>query len=208
MSALAKVEERSVLRPLRELSRLIKFEVESGKRAGIDAYEQAAKPFFQKAGELLLEAKSQLSHGEWLPWVRKQGFSFSESTAREWMAYAKLLPENTAPRGVFDKPLGLREITRPDYDVSAEPSKVAAKELREHVTNRITPGFVDRMAQARADEEKELRLVRELTMQIIDAGYKVLAMKLHPDKGGDTDAMSRLTRSKNRIKRLNSEEGL
>jgi hypothetical protein len=36
-----------------------------------------------KAGELLLEAKEQLAHGEWLPWL-KQHCGFSLSTAERY----------------------------------------------------------------------------------------------------------------------------
>jgi Protein of unknown function (DUF3102) len=207
-TALAPQDDRRVARPLKELSRLIKAEVEAGKRTGLEAYEHAAKPFYQRAGELLIEAKSQLSQGEWLPWLQRQGFGFTTRTAQNWIRYAEEIQQKRRPPTLFDKPPTLSEIAQPNYDFSLRPSAQAKKEIQDHVTNRITPGFVDRMAQARAEEEKELRLVRELTIQLIDAGYKVLSMKLHPDRGGEADAMSRLTRAKNRIKRLNMEEGL
>jgi hypothetical protein len=33
-----------------------------------------------------------------------------------------------------------------------------------------------------------------LALQLIDIGYKVLSVKLHPDKGGSHDAMRRLNK--------------
>jgi hypothetical protein len=43
---------------------------------------------------------------------------------------------------------------------------------------------------------------RKLTLEIINGGYKALAMKLNSDKGGSQDAMSRLSKMRNRLKRL------
>jgi hypothetical protein len=40
-------------------------------------------------GDLLLEAKDQLGHGEWLPWL-KSNFGSSESTAQNYMNAARL----------------------------------------------------------------------------------------------------------------------
>lgn len=46
----------------------------------------------QKAGELLLEAKRQCRHGEWLPWL-KANVQFSARTAQAYMRVAKRWPE-------------------------------------------------------------------------------------------------------------------
>jgi hypothetical protein len=48
-------------------------------------------------------------------------------------------------------------------------------------------------------EEREADL--KLVAQLIDAGYRSLASKLHPDKGGSRDAMSRLSRVRDQVKR-------
>jgi DnaJ-class molecular chaperone len=40
----------------------------------------------------------------------------------------------------------------------------------------------------------------KLAMQLIDIGYKALATKFHPDKGGSRDAMSRLNEVRDRLK--------
>jgi hypothetical protein len=40
------------------------------------------------AGDLLIEAKEQLGHGEWLPWL-KTNFPFSDRTARLYMQVAR-----------------------------------------------------------------------------------------------------------------------
>jgi hypothetical protein len=38
-------------------------------------------------------------------------------------------------------------------------------------------------------------------VQLIDLGYKMLAMRLHPDTGGSTEAMTRRTRVRDVFKR-------
>ena len=35
---------------------------------------------------------------------------------------------------------------------------------------------------------------------VIDIGFKILVKELHPDKGGSSDAMSRLNRLRDRLK--------
>jgi hypothetical protein len=48
--------------------------------------------------------------------------------------------------------------------------------------------------------EQERELQRKLALQLIDIGYKALASKLHPDKGGSREAMSRLNAVRERLK--------
>jgi hypothetical protein len=54
------------------------------------------------AGKSLIEAKKQLKHGEWLPWL-EQNCEFSERTARGYMRLARLSPEKG--NAVADLPL-------------------------------------------------------------------------------------------------------
>jgi hypothetical protein len=42
----------------------------------------------------------------------------------------------------------------------------------------------------------ETKLRRELAVQVIDLGYRTLATRLHPDRGGSTEAMARLNRAR------------
>ena len=54
-----------------------------------------------RAGDLLLEAKRQLGHGAWLPWLRQHCTTVSERTAQKYMQLARELPKltaNTPPR--------------------------------------------------------------------------------------------------------------
>jgi hypothetical protein len=60
------------------------------------------------AGELLLEAKAQLKHGEWLPWLRDH-VEISERTAQLYMRLAKNRAEIESATAVAD--LTLNEAT-------------------------------------------------------------------------------------------------
>ena len=65
----------------------------------INAEHELAKESFkagckhaQKVGELLLEAKKGIQHGDWLPWLHSN-CSFSERTAQGYMRLARVLPK-------------------------------------------------------------------------------------------------------------------
>jgi hypothetical protein len=49
--------------------------------------------------------------------------------------------------------------------------------------------------------QKEREADQKLALKIIELGYKALAKELHPDKGGSTDAMSRLTRARDHLRK-------
>ncbi len=58
-----------------------------------------------RAGDLLIEAKRQLGHGDWLPWLRQHCAAVSERTAQKYMQLARELPALTADtprRGGFE----------------------------------------------------------------------------------------------------------
>lgn len=57
-----------------------------------------------------------------------------------------------------------------------------------------------RRQQDEQRKEAERQAEYELSLQMIDAGYKAMAMKLHPDKGGSKDAMHRLNNGRDRLK--------
>lgn len=175
-------------RPLSALIPLIHEQYASMKAAA----EDAAKPYYERLGELLLEAKAQLTSTEFADWVRRN-FEFGRGAADEYMTYVRRLPEFETSGG---RPRTLTEVTRPHRDIESEPSTVQ----RRHVTKIVQKINVDRLSQERQAREKELRLMRQLANQLIDIGYKVLATKLHPDHGGSREAMSRLNEVRRRLK--------
>ena len=167
-------EKGALVRPLRILVPLIKDELMAGDRAGLDHY--------RSAGALLIEAKEHVQQGEWQAWL-KRNFHLSSATARDYM---KLAEKRSALH--FST---LAEAVRPNREPGHRPTWHAP--VRE-VTARVD---VDKLAEERQSRAKEQKLIHDLAYQLIDIGYKVLATKLHPDKGGSKDAMARLNRARN-----------
>ncbi len=66
--------------------------------AEIWLYKQQAGAAILEIGKRLIEAKEQLSHGEWLPWLEEQ-VEFSEGTAQRFMRLAR---EYSNPSPVTD----------------------------------------------------------------------------------------------------------
>lgn len=180
MPIVAMKEHTEIRRPLKLLVPLIKKEIELGDAAGIEHY--------RRAGEMLLEAKEQVAQGEWGRWL-KRNFAWSKKTAQNWMKAAAT--KNVASRRFST----LSEFTTPNRDPH---HKVAWHEPVRLAVNKVD---VERLAQERQNREKEERLMRELGLRLIDIGYKALAQKLHPDKGGSHEAITRLNRVRDLLKR-------
>lgn len=187
---LATVEKQEIARPLKVLVPLIREEIEAGEEAGLEHN--------RRAGELLREAKSQIpNRNEWFVWLKrnfkKDGLPLSERTAYRYMQLAETLEESRVRRAIHTTPeITMHQIIRPN-----EPRNSWEQPVRESI-NRVD---VDRLIQERQNQEKESRLVREVALNLIDIGYRALAAKLHPDKGGSAEAMARLNKARDLLKR-------
>jgi hypothetical protein len=182
MATPAEDRSREVARPLRVLVPLIKEAISRGARASVEHY--------RRAGAMLLEAKAQVPYGQWQAWL-DDNFALSIKTAQAWMKLAREFAlETRNPR--FST---LSDVAYPHKKGAVRPPDwhAGVSEARDRVD-------ADRLAQARQDEHRERRLMRALGLQLIDIGYKVLATKLHPDKGGSKEAMVRLNRVRDELK--------
>lgn len=190
MKTLEKVD-RSISRPLKVLVPLIKQDIRDGEEAGT--------PYFAAAGEKLLEAKPQVPHGEWEIWVRKN-FNRTQQTVGKWMKLAK---HKLNARVHYRPPRTLSEFTEPNRDKGHRPKWHApvAEALK-----RAHPHLTSKPAEAES-RETEGSKKRALAIELIDIGYRILATKLHPDKGGKNgDGMQRLNEVRAVLKRLASHE--
>ena len=70
--------------------------------AEILLYKRQAGVSILEIGRRLNEAKAQLSHGEWLPWLEHQ-VEFSEASAQRFMRLAREYP-NPSPVTDLDTP--------------------------------------------------------------------------------------------------------
>ena len=92
-TAVAVGTKKSVARPLSVLIPLIKKDLEEGQEAS----EQAGLPYYQAAGEKMIEAKAQMKQGEFGPWA-KRNFGISADQSQRYMALARTTSDMEKPR--------------------------------------------------------------------------------------------------------------
>src|SRR5262245_15217120 len=92
--------QSQIARPLKVLVPLIKEELEAGDEAGIEHYRHA--------GEMLLEAREQVSRGSWGPWLGKN-FELSKSTAFKYMRLASHVAGGGVVHDTIHGTLGIRQ---------------------------------------------------------------------------------------------------
>lgn len=168
-------------RPLKTLVPLIKDEIRLGDEAGLEHY--------RAAGAMLLEAKSQIPHGEFVSWSSRN-FKRSQGTLIDWMKLAKIKKSRMRQFSSIRQALGETGIGsgKPAWQA---PVQDVLKQVRAEAFN---------LRQHEISQTKEKQLERKLGLQLIDIGYKVLSVKMHPDKGGSHEAMQRLNRVRNILK--------
>lgn len=204
-------------RPLKTLIPLIKDDLKTAFDSGIE--------YYTKAGEKLQEARCQLDsdnrrkkredRSTWDSWLH-DNFQISKETAR---AYMNLAGEMQI-RAIED------EIHRNQQDTNGSPASHRQRPEIKTLSDIREPGRGSHQADWYApvqnilanqfdaakvrreyeDKLKEKKVVRDLALQLIDIGYKVLATKLHPDKGGSSEAMSRLNEVKRLLKKFTEEQ--
>jgi hypothetical protein len=121
------VTTNALAHPLDALAAEIRSEVHFAERRFMESVEHAIR-----AGELLLEAKAQLSHGEWLPWLTAN-FESGVRSAQGYMRLAKNgleIRKSGAHLGVAG---ALRVLSAPRVEPEREPldelERLAAFEL-------------------------------------------------------------------------------
>lgn len=105
-----------------------------------------------------------------------------------------------SPSRITDKAIaGNRPNGKPSsYSSLARPSAIPGRR-REYVDD-IDPILaktrIAKLRDAALDAAREENEIAKLAKQIVDIGFKALATKLHPDKGGNRTAMVRLNAAK------------
>jgi hypothetical protein len=179
---------QQVARPLKVLVPLIQEELIEGAQAGMEHYI--------KAGRMLNEVKDsdQVPYGSWGRWL-KSNFTLSQKTAIDYMRIARIADEQGSTFNVDVKSL--------DAALGREPrtiKSVTKKNKLKSLFDGVDKVNVTRLADERQSREDEVKLHRELALQIIDLGYRAMATRLHPDAGGSRDAMSRLNTVRHDLK--------
>jgi hypothetical protein len=186
MGRLTVAARSQIARPLKVLIPLIQSELQQGN--------EAARDHYRLAGEMLIEAKDQVTYGSWQQWLTKN-FDLSKTTANVYMRWAR---EHLDEGPVQPRPRSMYEMTGgTERDRENRQSK-QQQEFRRVLRDVARDDFV----QERQARDQEVDLHRELAQDLIDAGYRALATKLHPDRGGSKDAMARLNRVRDELKQI------
>ena len=93
-------------------------------------------------------------------------------------------------------PKSITSVVDPPRTIKSVTRKNKLKSLFDGV-DRVN---VTRLADERQSRDDEIKLHRELALQVIDLGYRALATRLHPDAGGSRDAMARLNTVRHELK--------
>jgi hypothetical protein len=193
--AVAAGKEQRVMRPPSVLVPLIRDDL---KQARV-AVEKAGTPFYQSAGEKLIEAKSQLERGTFMSWV-KDNCRISQRTANQYMELARKMANGNAIPGDDEEELSLRAAVR-KHTANKNYGKAASwqADIKEHA-KRARAEAARLAVEEHLSRSGERDAEKQLALRLIDIGFKVLVKELHPDRGGTKDAMSRLSRVRERLK--------
>jgi hypothetical protein len=191
MEAVTKQQEetQSIARPLKVLVPLIKQDIEAMEQT----VDKIVSPYYLSLGEKLLEANKQTSYGNWEIWI-KENFNLSRQTAFNYMDYAQ--KANVKP---------VLHLSYADY-LKARKEQTKLKQKTEQAQAQRSPAawaeaWTRKSEQIVADRQ-ERENQRELFKKVFNLGYKEMAKKLHPDKGGTNEGMHQLQEVKQLLARF------
>jgi hypothetical protein len=193
MTIPAEHEPTHITRPLKMLVPLIREDLQHASQAAAEA----AEPYYRAAGEKLIEAKSQMARGDFEPWI-KHTFKISPVHARRYMGFARATADRENDRvRAFSS---FSEYMREEGGDPGYGKVTRKKDWHDPVKQVIDRVNLEALRQESLKRAEERQLQHRLALQLIDIGYKALATKLHPDKGGSREAMARLNAVRNRLK--------
>jgi hypothetical protein len=136
------------------------------------------------AGDLLIEAKAQLNHGEWQPWIREH-CGISDRTARLYMQLARNREEIEAQADITYLTLNgaVRLLAPPaesqdGIEDEQQPENQAVEEVdqqldEEQLVTRLNQAW-DKVQQGLRDEAEGQRIMEE-AQGLLEEGQKLLA---------------------------------
>ena len=142
--------------------------------AEIQFFKRQAGQAVYEIGRCLLEAKAQLKHGEWLPWLRDE-VAFSEASAQRYMRLAR---EYGKSRIVTDlgagkalELLALPESQREKFVEENDVSGMTREQLRQAIRERDEATVLAARERVRAETalqkaEAELKAIRSRPVEV------------------------------------------
>lgn len=140
--------------------------------AEIQFFKRQAGQAVYEIGRCLLEAKAQLKHGEWLPWLRDE-VAFSEASAQRYMRLAR---EYGKSRIVTDlgagkalELLALPESQREEFVEENDVSGMTREQLRQAIRERDEATVLAARERVRAETAEHSRAKMEEDMKALKA---------------------------------------
>ena len=140
--------------------------------AEIQFFKRQAGQAVYEIGRCLLEAKAQLKHGEWLPWLRDE-VAFSEASAQRYMRLAR---EYGKSRIVTDlgagkalELLALPESQREEFVEENDVSGMTKEQLRQAIRERDEATVLAARERVRAETAEQSRAKMEEDMKALKA---------------------------------------
>lgn len=181
-STIDKKRKDEIARPLKVLVPLIRQDLHDGAEAA----KAAGMQYYIAAGRKLAEAKAQLHGVSWGDWLTKN-FHLTQATAGHYMKAAA-----KAAGGEHFSTMNQVRGDRRRFGHAPDWTHDVKETLR---------GFDTEAHAAHIESiDKEQKMEAELGRKLIDIGYKVLAVQMHPDKGGTGEGMRRLNKVRDRLK--------
>lgn len=135
--------------------------------AEINFFKRQAGEAVYEIGRCLLEAKGQLRHGEWLPWLRDEA-AFSEASAQRYMRLAREYGESRIVTdlgaGKALELLALPESQRERFVEENDVLSMTKEQLRQAIRERDEAKVSEARERARAETEELSRVKMEQDM--------------------------------------------
>lgn len=108
-----------------------------------------------EVGRELIEAKAEVPHGQWLPWLERE-FGWTEDTAQNYMRVAKAfeIPNGSVFGALTIDATALYALSAPDVPQSAREAAIEQAEAGERITKAAAEKLV---AQAEKDMARKIR---------------------------------------------------
>jgi hypothetical protein len=139
--------------------------------------------------------------------VQERREQYSEMTDADVAKALKALAEQIQ-KGVYDRRRAEQLQAwraHPELTPASAAAELAEIRRRKALADHWHRGEQERLARLTEEElrrQQERDAQRELSLRMIDLGYKALAKELHPDKGGSSEAMARLNRARAHTKTM------
>jgi hypothetical protein len=190
----ATTKEKSV-RPQAEVSpaaeRLTElFDEARAAIASFEAAEKTARKHAHQAGKALAEAKALVGHGGWIKRLKAEGIP--QQSAWRYMAYF----EATKSLTVGDLP-PIVETIRND---TSDPTEADINDAKRRMKEKYPPE--EELSPSDLLSKEELLALKDRMREIVTTGYRALALKHHPDRGGVPAEMVRTTQARNGLGKL------